>query len=204
MDDLKATYDTIASDWDRDHKQDQWWKAEIENYLALVPSGGSILDLGCGPGHKSAFFAARGYQVHGVDLSDKMIDIARRDVQNATFEVLDMYELPVLDRQFDSVFACASLLHIPKKDVTHILLSIAAILKPGGTCYVSVKEMRPDRPEETVATENDYGYEYSRFFSYFTRDELRTYFKNAGMVVKYEAAIETGNTNWLVTIGQRP
>ncbi len=203
MDDLKHTYDTIAQDWDRDHKADEWWKAEIERYLAHVPTGAHILDLGCGPGHKSAFFAARGYEVMGVDLSPQMIEIARRDVKNVMFEVLDMYELPVISRTFDSVFACASMLHIPKKDIVHILLSIAAILNPHGTCYVSVKEQREGNPEEETTREDDYGYEYSRFFSYFTESELREGFERAGMRPLFQTVTQVGNTNWLVIVGQK-
>lgn len=200
--DLKGTYDRIAADWDRDHKGDAWWKEEIENYLAMVPPGGSILDLGCGPGHKSAFFAARGYETTGIDLSEEMIAIAKRDVQNATFEVRDMYALSGIGRPFDSVFACASLLHIPKQDVHLIMSSIVSILNPGGTCYISVKEKKEGKPDEAVATESDYGYEYSRFFSYFTADELRTYIKGAGMHVAFEGTTKAGNTNWLVTVSR--
>lgn len=203
MDDLKETYDAIAADWDRDHKDDAWWKSEIDRYLANVPAGASILDLGCGPGHKSAYFASRGYQVTGVDLSDTMIEIAKRSVPNAAFEVLDMYELPAIGRTFDSVFVCASLLHIPKKDVIHILLSVAAILNPGGTCYVSVKERREGSEEESVATEHDYGYEYKRFFSYFSEAELRTDFEMAGLMPIFQATTHSGKTNWLVIVGEK-
>jgi SAM-dependent methyltransferase len=203
MDDLKQTYDRIASDWDRDHKDDAWWKEEIEQYLRFVPAGGSILDLGCGPGHKSAFFASRGFAVTGVDLSSEMIALAKRDVPEATFEVLDMYELPLIGKSFDSVFACASLLHIPKKDTLHILLSIAAVLASGGTCYVSVKALRDGEADETVATENDYGYEYSRFFSYFTAAELHDLFVRARLTPVFEAVTTAGKTNWLVIVGKK-
>ncbi len=203
MDDLKQTYDRIAGVWDRDHKSDAWWKEEIEHYLALVPKGGSILDLGCGPGHKSSYFAARGFEVTGIDLSSEMIAIARRDVPNASFEVLDMYELPTMEKKFDSVFACASLLHIPKKDVLHILLSIASTLRDGGTCYVSVKEIREGQTDEMVMTENDTGYEYSRPFSFFSMMELHERFLKAGLEPVHEAITKSGKTNWLVVVGKK-
>ena len=43
-------------------------------------------------------------------------------------------------------------------------------LNPNGVLYLAVKEKR--KVEEEIATENDYGYEYERFFSYFTLDEI--------------------------------
>ena len=42
-----------------------------------VPPGGSVLDLGCGPGWSSLFLARAGFDVVGVDISERMIEIAR-------------------------------------------------------------------------------------------------------------------------------
>jgi hypothetical protein len=81
--------------------------------------------------------------------------------------------------------------------------SIASILNPRGTCYISVKEKREGESDEVVATEDDYGYEYSRFFSYFTADELRAYLEGAGMRVVFEAITTAGKTNWLVFVAQK-
>lgn len=202
MSGMKDTYDRIAYDWDRDHKNDIWWKQEIGAYLSFVPQFGSILDVGCGPGHKSAYFASLGYDVTGVDISDEMVAIAKRDVPGARFEVCDMYDLGKVGTTFDSAFLCASLLHIPKKDVPHVLRAVSSILKPGGTCYVSVKETRAGEEDEQIAQENDYGYDYTRFFSYFRAEELRDFFVEAGFTPVHEAVTVAGKTRWLVIVGK--
>jgi 2-polyprenyl-3-methyl-5-hydroxy-6-metoxy-1,4-benzoquinol methylase len=78
---------------------------------------GTVLDLGCGPGWTSEFLARAGYDVTGVDISERMIEIARdrceRNGVSATFVVGDMEDLMLGEQQFDSVLLYDSLHHCP-------------------------------------------------------------------------------------------
>ena len=51
--------------------------------------------------------------------------------------------------------------------------------------------------------DNDYGYEYERFFSFFTQDELRNFVKEAGMDIVYEDIISSGKANWIHIIAKK-
>ncbi|MDP2837861.1 MAG: hypothetical protein Q8O53_01105, partial [Candidatus Moranbacteria bacterium] len=64
-----------------------------------------------------------------------------------------------------------------------ILKDILSKLKPGGYIHIAVKEARENKPEEEVVTEDDYGYAYERFFSYFTESELVTILESLGLSV---------------------
>ncbi len=57
--------------------------------------------------------------------------------------------------------------------------------------------------DEAVDKENDYGYEYERFFSYFTQDELREYIKNLGLEFVWESVTHSGRRNWIQIIGRK-
>ena len=104
----------------------------------VLPEGGSLLDLGCGSGRDSLAFLEDGYEVTPLDGSPEMCALAEihtdLEVLNMTFEELDF------DEVFDGVWACASLLHVPEKEMPDILKKVGMALKPGGHLYVSVKE----------------------------------------------------------------
>ena len=109
-----------------------------KKFEKLVPEGGSILDLGCGSGRDSLAFYENQYEVTPLDGSKEMCALAQihtdLEVLNMTFEELDF------DEVFDGVWACASLLHVPEKEMPDILKKIGLALKPDGYLYISVKE----------------------------------------------------------------
>lgn len=87
---------------DRDHSEAQVFMDNLTNYLN-IPEGGKILDLACGKGRHSVYLNSLGYNVTGIDLSEKSIDYAKQ-YENATlqFNVHDMSK-PYPDT-FDAVF----------------------------------------------------------------------------------------------------
>lgn len=203
---LRETYNKIAEDWHRDHKDDTWWIAGTDHFISLLPKGGSVLDVGCAGGFKARYFVDRGFAVTGVDISENLLDIARREVPEAQFMLADMRDLSEVEGEFDGVFAQASLLHIPKAEVPAVLRGMYQKVKPGRLLYIAVKAARPGGPEEDMVEENDYGYAYQRFFSYFTLDEIKAYCTELRMTVVYENASNpapSAKTNWLQIIAQK-
>ena len=203
--DLKETYNRIAEDWHRDHTSDDWWVEGTNAFIQKLPVGSHVLDVGCGSGVKSKYFIDHGFKVTGIDISDKLLEIARREAPEGEFKVLSMTELDSMLETFDGVFAQASLLHIPKKDSGEMVKKMARRLVSGGLLYIAVKEAFGGTSEEEVLKENDYGYEYERFFSYFTMEELEKYLADAGLkdVSKLRNSNPSGKTVWLQIIGQK-
>jgi len=201
---LKETYNRIAEDWHHDHSNDEWWVEGTDAFMKELPQGGRVLDVGCGSGTKSKYFSDHGFRVVGIDISDGLLDIARREVSEAEFRELSMTDLDAMIETFDGVFAQASLLHIPKKDAGEVVKKMAKRLVPGGLLYIAVKEVRADKPEEGVLKENDYGYDYERFFSFFTMAELEQYIQDVGLQVisKSRSPNSSGKTVWLQIIGR--
>lgn len=98
-----------------------------------IPNG-SILDIGCGPGWTSSLLARAGYRVLGVDISERMIEIARerneRDNTPAEFVVGDMENLELDKQDFDGAMFFDCLHHCPA--FADALKRAAAHLRPGG------------------------------------------------------------------------
>lgn len=87
-------------------------RAWLDRFLALLPAGGRVLDLGCGPGVPIArYLAAAGLMVTAVDSSPRMIGMCRNNVPAAECLVADMRGL-VLGRRFDGILAWDSFFHL--------------------------------------------------------------------------------------------
>lgn len=112
--------------------------SKIRNrFLAYLPETGKILDAGCGSGRDSLRFKKAGYNVVAFDASIEMVSRASenigQDVHHMRFEDITFLE------EFDGIWACASLLHVPKKMLSSIFHKFALALKKDGTLYVSFK-----------------------------------------------------------------
>lgn len=115
---------------------------ECERFFELLPERARVIDIGCGPGRDAHFFAEQGLEVHGIDLSAEMVELARKRVPGAHFTQMAMEELDFPERSFDGAWACASLHHLPKKGLLGVLQSVRRLLKVGGLFYLIVKRGR--------------------------------------------------------------
>jgi len=113
-------------------------KARLAAFLALLPNGARILELGCGAGGDTAEMLAQGLDVRATDGSPEMADVASkrlgRPVETLLFHELDAVEA------YDGVWANACLLHVPRDQLAHVLSLIWRALKPGGAFFASYKE----------------------------------------------------------------
>lgn len=102
-----------------------------------LPAGARILDAGCGSGRDSRAFRDGGFDVVSIDASPGMAHEAFHRLGVAVrvmkFEDMDF------DVEFDGVWASASLLHVPRSELSDTLDRFAAALKPGGILYMSFK-----------------------------------------------------------------
>jgi SAM-dependent methyltransferase len=111
--------------------------ARLSGFLALLPPGGSILELGCGAGNHSAEMLACGFKVRATDGSSEMAEVASQRL-NHPVETMLFHELDEHD-VYDGVWASACLLHVPRDDLAAILGRIRHALKPEGLFYASFK-----------------------------------------------------------------
>lgn len=108
-----------------------------ETFTKHLAPGARVLDAGCGSGRDAKAFLEMGYQVEAFDASSAMVELAREHtglpVQLMTFADVDWKE------EFDGIWCCASLLHVPAVELPVVMRRLADALKPGGVGYVSFK-----------------------------------------------------------------
>lgn len=106
-------------------------------FLSQVPSKGSILDAGCGSGRDSLAFVEKGFEVDAFDGCEELAHLASKhaglDVKVQSFQEF------TADKQYDAIWACASLLHVPEQEQSQVWQRLWSALKPGGVAYASYK-----------------------------------------------------------------
>ncbi|WP_057940269.1 class I SAM-dependent methyltransferase [Algoriphagus resistens] len=93
-------------------------------------SNETIVDLGCGPGHLSAFLAGLGAHVKGVDISSEMIIYANTAFPSLDFEIGDILALTYPDNYFSAGISFYSLVHFNLEQVREAFVEINRVLKP--------------------------------------------------------------------------
>lgn len=130
--DVVDLYARRALDWDRDRGRELRERAWLDAFLAHVPPGGAVLDLGCGSGEPIArHLVARGRAVTGVDAAPGLIALCRARMPDQTWLVADMRGLD-LGRRFDGVLAWHSAFHLTPKDQLGLFAVHARHTTPGG------------------------------------------------------------------------
>lgn len=106
-------------------------------FEALLAPGAHILDFGCGSGRDARHFLQHGFSVTATDGSPELCSLASRIsgiiVRNELFE--DLSDVSA----YDGIWACSSILHLPKETLTSVLRKMARALKPQGIIYASFK-----------------------------------------------------------------
>ena len=106
--------------------------------LDRLPEGARVLDLGCGSGVPTTRRLARRFEVTGIDISEKQVELARLNVPKATFIQADMADLDFPAESFDGVTAYYSIIHLPRDEQGPVLGRIATWLRPGGLFVCSL------------------------------------------------------------------
>ncbi|WP_330231308.1 methyltransferase domain-containing protein [Nocardia sp. NBC_00508] len=122
-------------------------RALLDTFVELA-SDGTIVDVGCGPGHVTAHLARRGAQVLGVDLSTAMCAVARRSAP-LPFAVANMTRLPIRSRAVNGILCWYAVIHLDEAERAAAYVEFARVLRPGGHALVAFHTSDTDtRPGE--------------------------------------------------------
>jgi trans-aconitate methyltransferase len=146
-------YERHALEWDADRRNSAWndrkWHAR---FVAELPAGASVLDLGCGSGVPvGRFLAERGFSVTGVDASPTMISLCRNRLPHNEWVMADMRML-ALGRHFGGILAWDSFFHLSCNDQREMFQVFAAHAAPGAglmfntgpSCGVAIGQYQGD------------------------------------------------------------
>jgi len=152
------------------------------------------LEIGCGPGRLIKPLSAHFGEIHGVDVSDEMIRLARErlaDIRHAHFHVNDGATLEQFaDESFDFVYSYAVFQHIPSRDVVlEYMREIRRVLKPGGVFHGQFNGFqRSDNPDTWTGVG-------------FSGEDIRAFTRDNGLLLMY---LEGERTQYMWTTWLKP
>jgi len=138
----RYNFDVAADKYDKWYETaegemyDRMEKKAVFKYLRQNAQGAKLLEVGCGTGHWSKFFSDCGFEVTGVDVSERMIKIAQgKNIPNASFQIVNGHSLPLADNSFDITAAITTLEFADKAELV-LQEMVRCTRKPSGQLLI--------------------------------------------------------------------
>lgn len=134
-------WDRAANTYDQEEKKDEQTTLKIiEKTKKYLKISDVVLDYGCGTGTIDIEIAGHVNEIHAIDISSKMIDLAKRKTDERKIENIDYAQTTIHDERFKKesfdVILAFTILHLVE-DLPEVIRRISEILKPGGL-FISV------------------------------------------------------------------
>ncbi|MEL6677344.1 MAG: class I SAM-dependent methyltransferase [Pseudomonadota bacterium] len=185
-----GVYDDMADDYAR---RFSGWEVNprLAAFIAALPKGGAVLDLGCGPGAASAAMAQAGLKVTALDASRQMARIAKET--HGIDVVVAGFDWVTGEAEYDGVWASFSLLHAPREEMAGHLARLHKALKPGGRLMLGLKR-------GTGAARDSIG----RLYTYYEVEEVDALLRTAGFTpfdteFGEDVGLDGTTAPWLIT-----
>lgn len=181
----RASYDELAGDYA------EWIQGELAakpldravlgGFAELVRTSGlgPVADIGCGPGRVTAFLHGLGLSVFGIDLSPRMIAVARRTYPDLRFDEGSMTALDLADGSLGGILAWYSTIHVPPAQLPAVLSDFRRMLAPGGHLLLGFQV-----GDEPVHRTEARGHEVTLDFHQRQPDQVAELLGQAGLAVR--------------------
>ncbi|WP_435283190.1 class I SAM-dependent methyltransferase [Streptomyces koelreuteriae] len=181
---VRESYDTVATDYARLVKEpaelDPVSRAMLAAFAESVRPLGPVADLGCGPGKVTAHLAALGVRAFGVDVSPRMIELARAAYPELRFTVGSMTALEIGDGELGGILAYYTVHHTPPQLLPTVFAEFHRTLAPGGRLMLAGHVGNGEHLRPTRAY-GDHPVSYESHL--LPPDEIAELLRRAGLVV---------------------
>lgn len=186
--DIVASYDAVAEEYAVDYfgelSRKPFDRELLARFAELLPNGGLVCDMGCGPGHIARYLAELGCNARGVDTSQSMVNVARRLNPHLNFQQGDMLRLPFADGSFAGIAAFYSLIHIERSLVPQALREFFRVLSSGGYILLSFHAGKGKvHVDQYHSYRKPEGPKIALHVTFFGREELEGYLEVTGFQI---------------------
>lgn len=130
----------------------------------------SLLDVACGPGNITKYILGEhpGYKMLGIDLSPRMVELAKDSNPSAEFKVMDCRDVNTLGQKFDGIICGFCLPYLSKKQAIELIGDAAGMLNSNGALYVSTMEGDYNTSGIQTSSSGDQVYQYFHHAGYLS------------------------------------
>lgn len=166
-DQIGQKYNKIADWWNERHLNSDYGIKQIEKAIAFTKRKDSALDVGCGSGGRIIrLLVSHKFKVTGIDVSEKMLEIAKRNHPDSDFH-LDSIEQWENDEVFDLVIAWDSIFHIEASRQAAVVNKLTQKLRPSGVLIYTFGDASGDIEDLSFSNNGkQYGNLENDFFGY--------------------------------------
>jgi len=133
---VREAWDAVADDYARMRNPDGPDADLLDELVADLPEGATVLDVGCGDGARTLANLPGG--TVGLDFSRVQLGLARDRIPDAPLLQADMTALPIADDSIDAVTAYHAVFHVPREQQPAVYREFARVLRPGGRVLMTV------------------------------------------------------------------
>lgn len=138
---IRDSYDSAAEGYAdhlfRELEQKPLDRHLLNRFAEATKGAGTVADLGCGPGHVSKYLHEQGVSMIGVDLSSRMIEVARRLTSGIDFRVGDMGKLDFDDAGLAGIVAFYSIVHFEPAGLPAVFGEMRRVLRRDGFAMIA-------------------------------------------------------------------
>lgn len=193
---VREGYDKIAENYSATRDQFNNVKYLVKLNTLLKPNS-TILDIGCGAGVPiDRFLISKGFQVKGIDISEKQIELARRNVPEADYQIEDMSELREEEYLVDAVVAFYAIFHISREEHAGLLQKLITFLPVGGLILITM-----GAGEHEGVEDNFHG--VKMFWSHFGAEKNKKLVEEAGFEVLLDEIDGSANERHQIILARK-
>jgi ubiquinone/menaquinone biosynthesis C-methylase UbiE len=182
MTDIKTSYDSIAGEYADEYFKELESKPDdcklLDEFANAVRGKGKTCEIGCGPGQVARYLKDCGVDIHGLDLSEEMVNAATELNPDIKFLAANMLSLPHADNSLAGIISFYAVIHLRRPQMVEALKEMQRVLKPSGRLLISFHD-----GEGELHREEWYGKPVSVPVTLMTAIEMSDYAESAGLKV---------------------
>ncbi len=138
-----STFNKLADKYQQKYMDFDFYFDSYDTFCELLENdNASIFEIACGPGNITRYLLNKrpGFKIEGIDLAPNMVELARANNPEASFQVMDSRAISSINRKFDAVMCGFCIPYLDKGDVARLIADVRALMKKGGIFYLSTME----------------------------------------------------------------
>ena len=176
---VKKSYEKTALKYVRTFSKNPNYKLVLDRIIRKIPRGSNVLDAGCGAGVPVSRYLSKRFNVVGIDISSKMLSLARKNVPGAEFKKMSMTDIEFAPNSFSLICSFFALFHVSREEIPEVLKKFHELLKDNGYLVLSLGELKEEKEHVSSFLGE------KMYFTATTRKKLIKMLKGMGFKIIY-------------------